>query len=104
MTVHYTEFSKIGKANIVANGNIDGTGEIQAAKSVTASGALATTETSAEFEDNTRLVRVHATVDSYIKFGGSDVDASVAPRIFLGAGTFDYFAAEPGQYLNVVDA
>ena len=105
MSLFFTEFSGLGRLNVF--GDVDAPkGAMQAAQnplvsnSITLSGS---NQQSAAFNASTRLVRVVATVAAYVAFG-SNPDATASPRVYMAAGSTDYFAVEPGQKIAGVTA
>lgn len=106
MSLYFTEFPGLGRMSV--DGVVAGAdGAMQVASGAIANGSITLTgsnQQSSAFGSTTRLVRVVATVASYVSFGASPNATSDAGRIYMAAGTTEYFATEPAHKIAGVTA
>jgi len=106
MTMHIAQFAGTGKG-VASNPLTDSDGQIQAAKGLLISQSITLTgsnQVSSAFITDARLIRVAVEVAAWIAIGATPVATTVALRIYMPAGSFDYFAVSPGDKIAGITA
>jgi len=106
MSLYFTEFS--GLATLRLDGTINAPeGAMQVASGPIANGSITLTgsnQQSSAFNASTRLVRVVATVASWISFGSNPNASTDTTRIYMAAGTTEYFGVTPAHKIAGITA
>ncbi len=101
MSLYFTEFARIGRQ--------DSAGMVPlqcAATPPLASGSITlsgSNQQSSAFNADTWLLRVTATVNAWIAIAANP-DATTTPRIYMPAGTTEYFVVSPSHKIAGVTA
>lgn len=106
MTLHFTEFSGLGRMSV--SGVVAGApGAMQCAGGPIVSATItltASNQQSSAFNSQTRLLRVAATVAAWVAIGASPDATTTTLRIYMPAGSVEYFAVEPGHKIAGITA
>lgn len=101
--LHISEYNAIHKTN-VGDDPVSGDAIAQAVKEpsiATQAITFTSAESSAEFNDSTRIVRIVSDAQCYVAFGASPT--ATANSMLMPAFGVEYFGVNPGDKISVYD-